>query len=68
MLDPILPGVHKMVKHTLNVLQYLLQDFKRVFDHVVDTWRYEIKVLGFRKSYQPPYQISRHLSPNFSLF
>ena len=30
-------SVHKMVKHTLKILQHLLQDFQRAFDHFVDT-------------------------------
>ena len=27
-----MPGVHKMAKHTLKILQYLQQGFERVFD------------------------------------
>ena len=33
------PGVHKMVKRTLNILQHLLQHFKSTFDHFVHTRR-----------------------------
>ena len=29
---------HKIVKHTLKVLQQMIQDFKRLFDHCLDTF------------------------------
>ena len=39
---PLTPSVHKLVKHTFKILQHLLQDFERVFDHFFDTWRYKV--------------------------
>ena len=39
-----MPCVHKMVKPTLKTLQQMLQDFKRVFDHFVDTRHYNVKM------------------------
>ena len=32
-----------MVKHTLRILQHLLQDFERELDHFVDTRHYRVK-------------------------
>ena len=32
-----------MVKYTLKILHQMMQDFQRVFGHVVDTSRYRIK-------------------------
>ena len=31
-----------MVVHTLKILQYLLQDFKSVYDHFLDTRHYRV--------------------------
>ena len=42
LLDPVMPTVHKMVEHTLKLLQYLLQDFKREFDYFVNTKHFSI--------------------------
>ena len=39
--NPITPSVQKMVKHTLKILQQLLQGFEREFDHLVETSRYK---------------------------
>ena len=35
--NPIMPGVHKIVRHTLKILQNLLKDFKSVFHLFMDT-------------------------------
>ena len=33
LVNHIMPSVHKMVKHTLKNLQYLFQDFQRMFNN-----------------------------------
>ena len=38
-VNPIKPDVHKMDKHTFKILQKMLQDLQRVFDHFMDTSR-----------------------------
>ena len=37
-------SVHKMVKHTLKILQQMLQGFWRVFYHFVDTGHYGVNI------------------------
>ena len=32
-----MPSVHKTVKHTLKILQQILQDFERVFRHFLES-------------------------------
>lgn len=39
-VHPIKPDVHKMDKHTFKILQKILQDLQRVFDHFMDTNRF----------------------------
>ena len=66
--NPITYGVYKMVKCALKILQKLLPDFYRVFDHFVDTRRYRTKANYFphletsqfvwTKAYLEPCQIS----------
>ena len=43
--NPAIPGVHKIVKHTLKILQQTQQDFGSVFDQHLDTRRYRIKLV-----------------------
>ena len=38
-VNPVKPDVHKMDKHTFKILQKMLQDLQRVFDHFMDTSR-----------------------------
>ena len=47
LFNPLTPGVHKMFKRTLNILQHLLQDFYRVCDHFVGTRCYRVKSQNF---------------------
>ena len=35
--NSIMPNIHRMVKHALKILQHLLQDFHRVFNHFLGT-------------------------------
>ena len=37
LVNPIMPSIHKFVKHMLKILQLILQDFKHMFDHFMDT-------------------------------
>ena len=41
------PSVQTTIKHTLKILQEILQDFSRVFDHFVETRRYRVKLKFF---------------------
>ena len=43
LINPIIHSVHKMVKDMWQVLQYLLQNYKRVFDHFVDIRHYSVE-------------------------
>ena len=36
-INPMTPGVHTMVKHTLKILKQMLQDFQIVFDHFLES-------------------------------
>ena len=36
-IDLIMPSVHKMVKHTLQILQQILQDFENLFHHFLES-------------------------------
>ena len=42
--NPITPSVHKMAKHTLQILRYLLRYCQCEFDHFVDTKHYKVSV------------------------
>ena len=37
-----MPGVFKMIKCTLKILQHLLQDYQHVFDHFMGTRPYRV--------------------------
>ena len=41
-LNPLTSDVHKMIKHFLKILQQMLQDFGRMFDHFVDIRQYRV--------------------------
>ena len=41
-INPITPGFHKMVKHTLKILKQMLQDFQNVFHHFLDARHYRV--------------------------
>ena len=43
LFNPTTPGSNRLVNHTLKTLQHLLQDFKPVFGHFVNTRRYRVK-------------------------
>ena len=47
----ITPGDHKMVKHTLKILQHLQRDFQHVFDYSEETRHYELTSDIKKKSY-----------------
>ena len=40
--NPLMPGVHKMVKHTLKIMHHFQQNFYPMFDHFVDTTHYMV--------------------------
>ena len=46
-LNPQTSSIYKMVKHTLKILQILLQDFYGRFDHFVNTRGYRFKFTIF---------------------
>ena len=46
-VNPIIPSVHNMVKHTFKIFQHLLQDNWSIFDHLVDTRYYRIKIPSY---------------------
>ena len=41
---PIMLNIHKIFKHTLRILQHLLQNFWRVFGRLVDTKHYGVRI------------------------
>ena len=45
--NPQTSSIYKMVKHTLKILQILLQDFYGRFDHFVNTRGYRFKFIIF---------------------
>lgn len=47
----IMLSVHKMFKHTLKILQDLLQDFSREFDHFLDARCYKVKMFVRRQGF-----------------
>ena len=44
-IDPKTPSVHKMVKHTLKIMQQMLQEIQRVSEQFVDMTRYGVNVI-----------------------
>ena len=48
---PKMSSVHKMFKHTLKILQDLLQDFSREFDHFLDARCYKVKMFVRRQGF-----------------
>ena len=42
-VSPMISNVHKMVRHTLKIVQQFLHDFQRVFDNFVDTRHDRVK-------------------------
>ena len=55
---PKMPSVHKMFKHTLKILQDLLQDFSREFDHFLDARCYKVKMFVRRQGFFFRFKVS----------
>ena len=49
-----MPSVHKMIKHALKILEYLLLKFQRVFDHFQDTTQYRVNHKTFLCNFATP--------------
>ena len=47
-----MPSLHKLIKHTFKIQQYLLQNFYHAFDHFIDTKRNEINIIWNKNIFQ----------------
>ena len=61
LVNPIMPSIHKFVKHMLKILQLILQDFKHMFDHFMDTRVNQSSFIACPNLFPVIKRLSRHI-------